>query len=30
MVTYDKRDFHFSDVEVLDAGEFLLKYAVKK
>lgn len=29
IVTYDKRDFHFSEVEVLDAEEFLLKYAVK-
>lgn len=31
IVTYDKRDFlRFSEVEVLDAQEFLLKYAVKK
>ena len=30
IVSYDKRDFHFSDVEVLDAQEFLLKYAVKR
>ena len=29
IVTYDKRDFHFSEVEVLDAEEFLLKYVVK-
>ena len=29
IVTYDKRDFHFSELEVLDAEEFLLKYAVK-
>lgn len=29
IVTYDKRDFHFSELETLDAEEFLLKYAVK-
>jgi len=29
IITYDKRDFHFSEVEVLDAEEFLLTYAVK-
>ena len=29
IVTYDKRDFFFSDLEVLDAEEFLLKYVVK-
>ena len=30
IVTYDKRDFHFSEVEVLDAEEFLLKHVVKR
>ena len=30
IVTYDKRDFHFSAVEVLDAEAFLLKYSVKR
>jgi len=30
IVTYDKGDFYFSDIEVLDAEEFLLKYAVRK
>ncbi len=30
IVTYDKRDFHFSEMEVLDAEEFLLKYVVKR
>jgi len=30
IVTYDKRDFHFSDLEVLDAEAFLLEYAVKQ
>jgi len=30
IVTYDKRDFHFAETEVLDAEEFLLKYAVRK
>lgn len=30
IVTYDLRDFHFSDLEVLDAEDLLLKYAVKK
>lgn len=29
IVTYDKRDFHFSTIEVLDAEAYLLKYAVK-
>ncbi len=29
IVTYDKKDFYFSDMEVLDAREFLLKHAVK-
>jgi predicted nucleic acid-binding protein len=28
IITYDKRDFHFSELEVLDGEEFLLKYAV--
>ncbi len=30
IVTYDHNDFHFSDLEVLDAEQFLLKYVVKK
>lgn len=30
IVSYDRNDFHFSEVEVLDAEQFLLKYAVKK
>lgn len=30
IVTYDKRDFHFSELEVLDAEEFLFRYAVKR
>lgn len=29
IVTYDKSDFHFSDLELLDAEEFLLKYVSK-
>jgi predicted nucleic acid-binding protein len=29
IVTYDKKDFHFADIEVLDGEEFLLKYAVR-
>ena len=29
IVTYDKNDFHFSEMEVLGAREFLLKHAVK-
>ncbi len=29
IVTYDKRDFHFSDLEVLNAHEFLLKYVAR-
>ncbi|MEO8733225.1 MAG: PIN domain-containing protein [Flavobacteriales bacterium] len=29
IVTYDRNDFHFSEMEVLDAREFLLKHAVK-
>jgi len=30
IVSYDRHDFHFSDIEVLDAEQFLLKYAVRK
>lgn len=30
IVTYDKGDFHFSEVEVLDAEEFLLRHVVRK
>jgi hypothetical protein len=29
-VTYDRNDFHFSEMEVLDAREFLLRHAVKR
>ncbi|MCF8462005.1 MAG: PIN domain-containing protein [Flavobacteriales bacterium] len=29
IVTYDKNDFHFSQLEVVDAEQFLLKYAVR-
>ncbi|HQW05167.1 MAG TPA: PIN domain-containing protein [Flavobacteriales bacterium] len=28
IVSYDKRDFHFSTLEVLDAQEFLFRYVV--
>ncbi len=30
IVTEDKKDFYFSEIEVLNSEEFLLKYAVKK
>lgn len=30
IITYDKRDFHFSEVEVLDAEQFLLKHVAKR
>jgi predicted nucleic acid-binding protein len=30
IVTYDRKDFHFSEVEVLNGEAFLLKYAVKR
>jgi predicted nucleic acid-binding protein len=30
IVTYDRNDFHFSEMEVLDAREFLLRHAVKR
>jgi len=30
IVTYDKSDFHFSKMEVLDPEEFLLKYVAKQ
>jgi predicted nucleic acid-binding protein len=30
IVTYDRKDFHFAEVEVLDAEEFLLAHAVKR
>lgn len=30
IVTQDKDDFYFSDIEVLNAEEFLLKHAVKR
>ena len=30
IVTSDKNDFYFSEIEVLNAHDFLLKYAVKK
>lgn len=29
IVTYDRRDFHFATVEVMDAEAYLMKYAVK-
>ncbi len=28
IVSYDRNDFHFSDIQVLDAEEFLLKHVV--
>lgn len=28
IVSYDKRDFHFAEIEVLDAEQFLLKHVV--
>lgn len=30
IVTYDKRDFHFAEVDVLDAEAFLLRFVVKQ
>lgn len=30
IVTYDRRDFHFSKLEVLDAEQLLLKYALRR
>jgi predicted nucleic acid-binding protein len=30
LVTYDKKDFHFAQMEVLDGEEFLLKYVAKR
>jgi predicted nucleic acid-binding protein len=30
IITYDKRDFLFSDIEVLDPEQFLLKHVVPK
>ncbi len=30
IVTYDKKDFHFSAVEVLDAEEFLFRHVVER
>lgn len=30
IVTYDRNDFHFAAIEVLDAEDYLHKYAVKK
>ncbi len=30
IVSYDERDFHFSELEVLYAEEFLMMYAVRK
>jgi predicted nucleic acid-binding protein len=30
IVTYDKKDFHFADVEVLDPDQFLLKHVVRR
>ncbi len=30
IVTYDRKDFHFSKIPVMDAEDFLLKHAVKR
>ena len=30
IITEDKGDYYFSDIEILNAEEFLMKYAVKK
>nr|MDQ3101915.1 twitching motility protein PilT [Bacteroidota bacterium] len=30
IITYDKKDFHFSELEVMDAEEYLLKAVVQK
>jgi predicted nucleic acid-binding protein len=30
IVTYDRKDFHFADIPVMDAEDFLLKHAVKR
>lgn len=30
IVTYDKDDFHFSEIPVMDAEEFLLRHVVKR
>ena len=30
IVTYERKDFHFSKIPVMDAKEFLLKHAVKR
>jgi predicted nucleic acid-binding protein len=30
IITYDKRDFHFAEIEVLDAEQLLLRYAVPR
>lgn len=30
IVTYDRHDFHFGELEVLNGEDFLLKYAVKR
>ena len=30
IITYDRRDFHFAEMEVLDAEQFLFKYVVKR
>lgn len=29
IITYDRNDFHFAEVDVLDAEQFLLRHAVK-
>lgn len=29
IITYDKNDFHFAEMDVLDAEQFLLRHAVK-
>ena len=30
IVTYDRKDFHFAEIPVMDAEDFLLKHAVKR
>jgi len=30
IVTYDRKDFHFADIPVMDAEDFLLDHVVKK
>ena len=30
IITYDRKDFHFAEIPVLDAAEFLHAHAVKR